>query len=578
MMRIHDVMRRAAGVHRDRWDRTVRFSLAASVVQAGAYLLLIPLVLAITRGDGERTSWLLVALVGTLLVEGVLRLQELSFENRWSPKVVEDIRLRLGEQLRRIPAEELARRRSGDLTTVVGSNASNAVMAVSEIGTLFLRVVVVPTALLVAMAVIDWRLAVALVVAGLVAVPGIRQVRAQSARGFREMSRDDAETASRVVEYVQGLPVMRATGQVGDRSERLMAALRRQGETLDRLQRDLTRPGLLASAGVNLGVVALTAAGTALVLGARLDAATLAALVVAAVRFAEPVATATLMTALFELADDGLQRIDEVLAVPPLPAAERPVPVERHDVVLDRVSFAYAGQNSFALEAVSLTVPERSLTALVGPSGGGKTTVTRLITRYADPQDGAVRIGGVDLREVEPGELARQFATVFQDVYLFDATVGENVRMARPDADDIAVLAALEEAGCGELLRRLPRGLDTPVGEIGAALSGGERQRISIARALLKDAPILLLDEPTAALDAESEVAVQAAIDRLVTDRTVLVIAHRLSTVVGADQILVLEAGRIVERGRHDELVAAGGRYAAMWAAQTAARRWRVPA
>jgi ATP-binding cassette subfamily B protein len=228
------------------------------------------------------------------------------------------------------------------------------------------------------------------------------------------------------------------------------------------------------------------------------------------------------------------------------------------------------------LRDMSFHLPACSLTALVGPSGSGKTTITKLITRYADPQRGAIKIGGVDIRAVTQTELMRHVSVVFQDVYLFDESIRDNIRMAKPDATDDEVMAAARAANCHEFISRLPAGYDTTVGEIGGALSGGERQRISIARAILKDAPIVLLDEPTSALDTESEVAMQRAIDRLVENKTVVVVAHRLSTVVAADHILVLEDGSIVEQGHHTDLLAANGRYAAMWAAQQQARRWKV--
>lgn len=297
---------------------------------------------------------------------------------------------------------------------------------------------------------------------------------------------------------------------------------------------------------------------------------------VAAAGLADPIARAGAMTAVFEMAQAGMERIDDLLAVPPLPVPADPRRLSAFDVTFDDVSFTYRDAAAPALHGVSLTAPAGSLTALVGPSGGGKTTATRLITRWADPQHGAVRIGGVDLREVDPTELMRHIAVVFQDVHLFDTTIAENVAMARPSAGPAEVAAALDAANCGPLLARLPRGADTRVGEVGGMLSGGERQRVAIARALLKDAPIVLLDEPTSALDTESEVAVQQAIDRLVADRTVLVIAHRLSTVAAADRIVVLDGGRVVETGDHAGLLDAGGRYAAMWAAQTRARHWTL--
>jgi len=287
------------------------------------------------------------------------------------------------------------------------------------------------------------------------------------------------------------------------------------------------------------------------------------------VRFAEPLATFVTYTAIFALIEAALARIDTLLAEPPLPQWPRqapppgPAPIE-----VDAVCFQYPGSTTPALRDLDLVLPAPGLTALVGPSGSGKTTLTRLLMRHADPQAGAIRIGGVDLRALDPADHHRLIATVFQEVHLFDDTVLGNIRMARPDADEAAVVAAARAAQCLPFIERLPQGWHTRLGEAGGRLSGGERQRLSIARALLKDAPIVILDEPTAALDTENERAVQAAIDRLVQDRCVIVIAHRLSTIVAADRILVLDQGRLVQSGRHEALLAQPGRYRALWQAQ----------
>ena len=285
---------------------------------------------------------------------------------------------------------------------------------------------------------------------------------------------------------------------------------------------------------------------------------------------------------MFDFMEAALERIDDLASVDPLPTLAAQGEFTSFDIAFDDVHFVYNAtantpQQDRVLHDVSFTLPERSLTALVGESGGGKTTITKLITRYADPIQGSIKIGGIDIRTVSAETLMRHISVVFQDVYLFDDTIRDNIRMAKPTATDAEVEAAAEAANCHQFITRLPQGYDTTVGEIGGARSGGERQRSSIARAILKDAPIELLDEPTSALDTESEVAVQRAIDNLVEDKTVVVIAHRLSTVVAADQILVLENGRIAERGSHDELLGVeNGRYAAMWAAQQQARRWKV--
>jgi ATP-binding cassette subfamily B protein len=389
----------------------------------------------------------------------------------------------------------------------------------------------------------------------------------------------DARLSDRIVEYVQGLPVLKAVGQAGAHSIRLAPVLEHQHRAQRETHRSAALPTLAAQLLVHLTLVVLVIVGAALALGAHLSPATLCALVVAAARLAEPLSMATVMTKLFEQAQAALRRVEDVLAVEPLPVAPGGRPPANFEVVFEDVTFAYDEHDRPALRAVSLTLPERSLTALVGPSGSGKTTISKLITRYADPHRGTVRLGGVDLRTLPPDEILRHVGVVFQDVYLFDDTIRANIALARPEAADAEVEQAARAANIHEFIAGLPAGYGTRVGEIGAALSGGERQRISIARAILKDAPVILLDEPTAALDAESEVAVQQAIARLVSGKTVLVIAHRLSTVVGADQILVLEDGAIVQRGTHAQLLAdPGGRYAHMWAAQGAARDWHLAA
>jgi ATP-binding cassette, subfamily B, bacterial IrtB/YbtQ len=216
------------------------------------------------------------------------------------------------------------------------------------------------------------------------------------------------------------------------------------------------------------------------------------------------------------------------------------------------------------------------MTAIVGHSGHGKTTLTRLIMRYADTQKGDIKIGGVNIKNMEPDELMSHISVVFQDVYLFDDTILNNIKMANTNATDKEVEEAANAACCHEFISRLPDGYHTRIGDIGGSLSGGERQRVSIARAILKNAPIVMLDEPTAALDTESEVAVQKAIDKLVKDRTVIVIAHRLSTIAGADNILVIHDGQIAESGTHDALIKKEGRYYNMWSAQQRTKAWQL--
>ena len=276
------------------------------------------------------------------------------------------------------------------------------------------------------------------------------------------------------------------------------------------------------------------------------------------------------------LANIALDRISHVMNAPELIKAEHPKTPQGSRVEFRDVSFTYEGSAVPALSHVSFTAEQGQTVALVGPSGGGKTTAASLIPRFWDVSEGAVEVGGVDVRQIDPKHLMEQVAFVFQNNRLFKTSIYENVRMARPSAARGEVEAALRAAQCGDILDKLPQGMDTQIGAEGTHLSGGERQRIALARAILKDAPIVVLDEATAFADPENEVLIQKALAALTRGRTVVMIAHRLSTIVGADRIIVLDEGRVAEQGSHAQLLAAGGLYARMWREYEQSVRWKI--
>ncbi len=580
MIQVYRNMVSAAGSRTRHVKGGVVLGLISAIVQGAVMALLYPLFASLMGGGGDWRIWSgLIALF--VVINAVLRWTESAFGYNTQMEVAHEVRIELGEKLRTMPMEYLHGRQSGDLNAVLSSNVHQVVTIMGGLYSVVIQTILAPIVTVLVTLFIDWRIALALAVVFPLVVPLYRKMREFAGREHGENTRALGALSASVVEYAQGLEVLRATRQVGEKSQKLQGAIRTLRERQTKGANWGILPNIAISSIVQVGMLLVASLGVFLVTGGSLELSVLFALIAISVRYAEPLSLFASLSTMFDYMESGLQRILDLKQIEPLPVNKPLRTPSTFDIEFADVHFAYSEESpdlpgEQVLNGVSFTCPETSLTALVGESGGGKTTITKLITRYADPQGGAVTIGGVDVRAMEPDELMRNISVVFQDVYLFDDTVRNNIRMAKPGASDLEIEQAAEAANCHEFVSRLPHGYDTMVGEIGGSLSGGERQRISIARAILKDAPIVLLDEPTSALDTESEVAVQRAIDALVASKTVLVIAHRLSTVVAADQILVVEDGSIVERGAHEDLLAANGRYAAMWAAQQQERRWAV--
>lgn len=562
---------RSAGSQAGRLRASLCLLLLAAVCQGLSLACIVPLFVHVTRGDPWRAA--LAWLAGfTLLAAAaiVLRWRAQGFDYRGHmARATHELRVLLGEQLRRMPLEALQAHRTGGIAAKLLGGVDEQMNYALTVINLILGAIVTPAAAAVALLAWDWRLGVALMLVFPAIVPLYRWRRPALDRGHDATGRANEALNAELLEYMQGLPVCLATGRAGAANERLRAGF----EQLEQLQREHhqrgAKPSLMVTAVVESGMLAILGCGMLWVTQGSLAPAALGAVLVLVARFAEPLATFVNFTTVLALIEAALARIEELRAVAPLPQwPSQAGPAGPADIRIEGLEFRYAGGTAPALRDIDLDLPARGLTALVGPSGSGKTTLTRLLMRHADPQRGAIRIGGVDIRGLPPADLNRLISTVFQDVHLFDDSVIGNIGMARPEAGEAEVRAAARAAHCLDFIERLPQGWQTRLGEAGGKLSGGERQRLSIARAILKDAPIVILDEPTAALDTESELAVQAAIDTLVAERSVIVIAHRLSTIVAADRILVFEDGRIIQRGTHAELLAQPGRYRRMWQAQ----------
>jgi len=575
----------------DALRRALLCLLTAAAAQGLFLACLYPLFRAVLAGSDSgdyRQAWVwLLALTGIMVVTTWLRWLGQGFDyNGDMVQTAHALRTRLGAQLRRMPLLKLQARRAGEVhATLLGNVDENLMYTLLIVNAIFMALITPFVAALVTLAV-DWRLGVLMLLIFPAIVPLYRWRRPAFARGMRLLDAANRRTSADVLEYVQGLPVMRAARCEGAKAQTLQDSFAQLQRIQTLGQQKGSKPSILIATVVEIGLLAVTLVGAWWVGQGSLALSVLAAAIVMMVRFAEPLANFISFTAIMEMIETALNQVQALLATAPLPQAAPTTCPQRFDLRLENVCFTYGSSDSEhsddpdqppALQDVGAHIPARSLTAVVGPSGSGKSTLTRLLLRHFDPDAGTITLGGVDLRQIPEQTLNSLMAIVFQDVYLFDDTVLANIQMARPDATETEVRQAADMAQCSDFIARLPQGWHTRLGEIGARLSGGERQRISIARALLKNAPIIILDEPTAALDTQSELAVQAAIDTLVCEKTVIVIAHRLSTIACADQILVLDDGRLVEQGRHADLLRIPtGRYHRMWAAQQRIKQWHV--
>lgn len=551
------------------------FVVISAVAQGIAFLLLVPLLRALFSGDTEAVGGWLLATAIVAAVYAIATWVASQLGMKASTAVLDSLISRLGDRLVELPVSWFGPDRTGMVTGI----ATQGAMFASNMPYAILRQILVgfitPGTVLVGMWFFDWRLALAMTAMVPVLALGYRWLSRKIGEGDAEHSAAVAAASSRVIEFARAQPALRTAGDGSIADLLVEQALQRQ----DRVYRGMLvtgGAGIAAFAGiVQLSLTVVLVLGAFLALGGNVDLATLIGLLVLGARFNEPIVQAGDLGGGVAVARTTIDQLDELMATPALPEPAQPADPGDWSIDFDGVTFGYGAKP--VLRDLGFAVLSGTMTAIVGPSGSGKTTITKLIARFYDPEAGTVSIGGVPLPELGSAVVEAAVAPVFQDVYLFDDTILNNIWIGNPDLDREQVIEAATRARVDEIAERLPGGWDARVGEGGSNLSGGERQRVSIARALLKDAPIVLLDEATAALDIGNEIAIGEAIDAMRSGRTVVVVAHRLQTIMTADQIIMLDGeGGIRERGTHAELVAAGGAYASYWRERIDASGWQL--
>jgi ATP-binding cassette subfamily B protein len=566
----------------ERGRRRLRVMLVTQTVQGIlqglGFLLVTPLVATLAGPPVDRGRlWLwLGAIVAVVAAHHVLLAWSTSLGYLVGTDLLTSFHERIGNHLATLPIGWFR----GDRTGPIGRMLGKGTMDVANIPAHLLRHVVVgltaPATMIVGSFLLDWRIGLAFTAGAALCALALRLLMAIVRRNDDDYEHDIGVTSSRIVEYARQQPTLRAYG-VLDRPElgTLEESLVRQQGSQSRLTIRGAWGLIVFFGSLQLVVTAVIALAVAFTLQGIMTVPVMIGVLVVTLRMLDPISQLGELAGLVQVNADAIGRVRALLAVPPLPEPARSAEPSGSGIELRGVRFGY-DEGPTVIDGVDATIPAGSLTAVVGPSGAGKSTLLKLIGRFFDVGEGAVLIGGRDVRELGSAQVSRLTAQVFQDVYLFEGTIADNLRMAAPDATDADLGRVARIARLDEVVERLPDGWDTRVGEAGSTLSGGEKQRVSIARALLKDAPIVLLDEATAALDPANEAAVADAIAELARDRTVIVVAHRLSTVVAADRILVLDRGRITEQGDHDALLAAGGTYARFWSERVRARGWQL--
>jgi len=524
----------------------------------------------IEQAEVWRLAWIFV---GAVIARFLLLYASLVVSHISAFGLLYDLRIMLAERLGKLPLGFFNQRTTGSIKKVLSEDVEQIELFIAHHLPDLVAAVVLPIMTIGLFFALDWRMAIA----ALIPLPIAFYFISHMYSGMEQLMKDYHDSLEvmngTIVEYVRGMPVVKIFNQTVESFTRFQGSVYGYRELVTKATEKMAPPWGAFLALVGSSLFFILTPGVWFYMQGSLSLPLLLFFLILGAGYLLPLPKIITFGSTIGNINEGVARIDDVLRHPPIQPPTQPKVPERYDVEFRDVGFAYGDKK--VLQQIDLKVPEGSVTALVGPSGAGKTTMARLIPRFWDIEEGKILIGGVNVKEMSPETLMDKVAFVFQDIFMFTDTVIENIRMGKPDATEAEIIAAAKAAQAHDFIEALPNGYETVIGEGGEThLSGGEKQRISIARAILKDAPVIILDEATAFADPENEAKIQAAFSELMQNKTVIVIAHRLSSITDADQILVIDEGQIVERGEHKELLKKPALYKRMWDAHTTAQDW----
>ena len=557
------------------------FLSVLNVIASVASLLVIPFIARELLVDttNHQYIWQLVAVSGiAVIIAFISRVWAFRISHMAAFKLEEILRTQISEHLGRLPLGYVITLGSGAIKKIVQDDVKELHGFVADSTPLYARAYTAPLFTLIILFIVDWRMALATIVLVPITIVAIKLAMRDYSEKREAYDLANEKINGTIVEFVQGMQVVR-TFDDGTTSfirfRNILDEFTRYLKEWAQATNTAGRIGFLVTATLPTLVIVVSV-GAWLMIQGRLDFTALLIFLLLSSGVAEAIMPILWLSSFINKANAAAQRIYNILAEPALPQTENPQQPVDTSISFHDVTFSYNDEGNPALSEINCDILPDTVTALVGTSGAGKSTVAKLIPRFWDVDSGEIKIGGVDIREMTSESLMNYVSFVFQDTFLLYDTIKENIRLGRPNATDTEVEAAAKAAQAHDFILELPQGYDTIAGDRGTRLSGGQRQRITIARAILQDNPIVILDEATAFTDPENEALIQAAIAKLKAGKTLIVIAHRLSTIVDADQIIVLDKGKIVESGKHEQLAIANGIYASLWNNYQLAQNWGI--